>query len=447
MNNTMAETALSRNSKQEVFSLPVRDKTKVVAFYLPQFHITKENNEYWGEGFTEWRNVVRAKPNFVGHHQPQIPRDLGFYDLSNIESIRKQVSLAKQFGISGFAIYYYWFSGRRLLKTPLDLFFNSDIDFQYCLCWANENWTKRWDGGNNEVLERQNYEDGFEEKFIQSIQGYLKDARYIRVNGRPLLIVYRIKDLPNPGQSIGRLKKAAKDCGCGDIEVSIVDFYDVTTCSEVNADSLVEFPPHKFTDDETAPTKSLIPQIINNSFRGNLCCYSKVISSAIKREYNSEKRYLGVMPGWDNTARRQDTPLTVIYNTPILFEGWLRYARAWSRKNKAEIIFVNAWNEWAEGAHLEPDLHDNKDYLLSILRSQYYSVSETLEDVKQSVRELCATSEIQVGVNKKTKDNDHNERAYLQPNFIFMVKQWIKTHPVLYRVLRPIYIMTKRVIQ
>ena len=444
MRNTITEKALSVTQSEKVYDFPKKDTTKVIAFYLPQFHITEENNEYWGEGFTEWRNVVKAKPNFEGHHQPQIPRDLSFYDLSNIKAIEKQVDLAKRYGVSGFAIHFYWFSGKRLLRTPLDLLYKSDIDFQYCLCWANENWTKKWDGGNNEILEKQNYEEGFEEKFIKDIEIYLNDKRYIRVKDRPLLIIYRIKDFPEPKKSIQRLKKAAIDYGIGDIEVAIVDFYDVSSCAEVGADSLVEFPPHKFTGPETAPSLSLFPKIINPSFRGSLSCYTKVILSSIERVYNSEKRYLGLVPGWDNTARRQNTPLTILYNTPELFESWLRYARAWSRSNNSELLFINAWNEWAEGAHLEPDLRDNKDYLLAILRSQYYSEQETLQEIKTSTTDVCITNErMQIELNECAATKDDINSQALQPNLLFIAKQWVKKHPALYKVVYPVYLIFK----
>ena len=169
----------------------VRDQSKLIAFYLPQFHRIPENSDWWGPGFTEWHNVVRARPNFEDHYQPHIPRELGFYDLTYVDVMREQAELASLFGIYGFCFHYYWFSGRRILELPVDNFLKSDIDINFCLCWANENWTRTWDGANDGILLEQKYAEGDETLFINSLIEAFSDSRYIKVNGKPLLVVYR----------------------------------------------------------------------------------------------------------------------------------------------------------------------------------------------------------------------------------------------------------------
>ncbi|RUU43132.1 hypothetical protein EOD08_12410, partial [Mesorhizobium sp. M6A.T.Ca.TU.002.02.2.1] len=174
------------------------DDSKLIAFYLPQFHRIDENSEWWGPGFTEWTNVARATPNFVGHNQPKIPRDLGYYDLTHPNTMREQVEIAKLYGLHGFCFYHYWFSGRRVLETPANLFLESDLDFKFCMCWANENWTRAWDGDTKNVLLEQKYAEGDAEAFIDGMLAYFGDQRYIKIDGAPLLVVYRAKEIPNP---------------------------------------------------------------------------------------------------------------------------------------------------------------------------------------------------------------------------------------------------------
>ena len=200
----------------------LRDDSKLIAFYLPQYHRIAENSEWWGPGFTEWTNVVKGKPNFDGHYQPHLPREFGFYDLSNVEVMREQAEMAKLYGVGAFCFYYYWFSGRRILEKPIDNFLASDIDIDYCLCWANENWTRTWDGDTKSVLMHQKYEESDPLVFISSLLPHFRDRRYIRVNGKPMLVVYRAKDIPNvknvfasmaQGGNRSRLSRLAYRCG------------------------------------------------------------------------------------------------------------------------------------------------------------------------------------------------------------------------------------------
>jgi lipopolysaccharide biosynthesis protein len=363
-----------------------KDNAKLIAFYLPQFHRIPENSAWWGPGFTEWTNVAKARPNFEGHHQPQIPRELGFYDLSSTAVLREQAELARLAGLSGFCFYHYWFSGRRILETPVNNFLASDISFPFCACWANENWTRTWQGDEKSVLLEQHYEENDEERLIESLAPLFRDARYIKVSEKPLFVVYRIKELPNPTQSIQKWRNAASRLGFPGLHIAVVDFYDITDPREVGADALVEVPPHKFNGAENSPTQP--PAVTNPSFQGRFVDYRSVIAQSAAREVPPYTLYRGAMPGWDNTARRQDTPLTVVNSSPALFGAWLRYLRAWTSITRAScpdpFLFINAWNEWGEGCHLEPDLRDGLGSIEECGRSEWVAALDPVATVDEA---------------------------------------------------------------
>jgi hypothetical protein len=351
-----------------------KDQSKLIAFYLPQFHRVAENSEWWGPGFTEWNNVSRAKPNFEGHVQPNIPRDLGYYDLGNVETMREQADLARIYGIGGFCFYHYWFSGRRILSTPVDNFLKSDISMDFCLCWANENWTRTWDGDTKSVLLAQEYADGDAEAFFDSIADALGDERYIKISGEPLLLVYRAKAIPNAGKWFAIWRKRAQQLGFPGLHIAVVDFYDISHPNEVGADSLVEFPPHKFNGPQSRP--DVLPKITNSDFKGGIIDYQRVVLQSALRDVPRFKLFRGIIPSWDNTPRRQDTPVIVLNSSPRLYGAWLRYLRAYVRSESPEesgrLIFVNAWNEWGEGCYLEPDQKNGLSYLEQTLKSSFY---------------------------------------------------------------------------
>lgn len=403
-NKEPAFIALSqRQDLQSVTNSEVlRDQSKLIAFYLPQYHRIPENSEWWGPGFTEWTNVVKGKPNFADHYQPHIPRDLGFYDLSHPDVMREQAELAKLYGLHGFCFYYYWFSGRRILELPLENFLKSEIDINFCLCWANENWTRTWDGDTKSVLMGQNYAEGDDENFIASLVDYFNDIRYIRVDGKPMLVVYRAKELPNPSASFAKWRNLAQSYGFPGLHIVVVDFYDIARPDEVDADALVEFPPHKFNGPQSVP--EVVPTITNPEFAGGIVDYSKVIAQSAIRAAPQFKLYRGITPSWDNTARRQNTPTILVNSQPDLYGEWLRYLRAYTREhNPSEsdnFIFINAWNEWGEGCHLEPDQKWGMQYLEQTLKSSYYTDQpKTLDHVRENLlRKVAAKLANQRGV-------------------------------------------------
>ncbi|SDP58051.1 Glycosyltransferase WbsX [Phyllobacterium sp. YR620] len=364
------------------------DTSKLIAFYLPQFHRVKENSAWWGPGFTEWTNVARGRPNFDGHYQPHIPRELGFYDLSYVEPLAEQAALARQYGIHGFCFYHYWFSGRRILERPAENFLKSDIDIKFCLCWANENWTRTWDGDTRSVLLEQKYADGDDEAFIASLIDYFKDDRYIKIDGKPLLVVYHAKEIPNPKKSFAVWREFAKRQGFPDLHIAAVDFYDISAPEECGADALVEFPPHKFIGSESRPDRS--PVTTNPEFSGRFVDYRKMVAQSINRPVPAFRLYRGIIPSWDNTARRQNTATTIINSNPSLYGRWLRYLRAYTRTEfdtgEDNFIFINAWNEWGEGCHLEPDQKWGLSYLEETRDSSFYKRDHAAEQSIEAAR-------------------------------------------------------------
>lgn len=425
----------------------LRDEAKLIAFYLPQFHRIKENSEWWGDGFTEWTNVVRGKPNFEGHYQPHLPQYFGFYDLSNIEVIREQAEIAKLFGVYGFCFYHYWFSGRRILERPVDDFLKSDIEINFCLCWANENWTRTWDGDDKSVLLEQKYELGDDESFIASLIPYLKDPRYIKVNGNPLLLVYRAKALPEPKKSLSKWRTLVKEYGIEGLHICAVDFYDISDPAEVGADALVEFPPHKFNGPQNHP--HLMPVISNPNFSGGIVDYPKIVAQSLARAFPKFKLYRGIIPSWDNTARRQNTPTIIVNATPDLYGEWLSYLRAYTREHQKlddNFIFINAWNEWGEGCHLEPDLRWGSKYLEATYRSAFYSSEiRSQSKFKESIQNIVAIMKVNDDVAFPDQKLDasltlNNLTQYKPPSaFLQRVSYKLSKFPRLHKAAKWVY--------
>lgn len=328
---------------------------RLIAFYLPQFHPIPENDKWWGKGFTEWTNVTKARPWFAGHEQPQLPADLGYYDLRVDEVREEQARLAATYGISGFCYYYYWFNGRRLLEAPLDAMLKKGTpDFPFCICWANESWSRRWDGSEQELLMEQVHSPESDRKFIEDVIPILRDPRYIRVDGAPLLIVYRISLMPDPIAATETWRKVCKEAGIEKLHIAAVQSFGIEDPRSYGCDSAVEFPPHGISASEiTQEVEGLDPK-----FEGKIFDYRDLVSGDELKQDSKYDVFPGVMPSWDNTARRNGRGHVFHNATPNLYEEWLRSAIARAARQPVageQIVFINAWNEWAEGTHLEPD--------------------------------------------------------------------------------------------
>lgn len=442
----------------------VRDQAKLIAFYLPQFHRITENSEWWGTGFTEWTNVAKGRPNFDGHYQPHIPRDFGFYDLSNVEVMREQAEYARLYGITGFCFHYYWFSGRRILEQPINNFLKSDIQIDFCFCWANENWTRTWDGDTKSVLLEQKYADGDEEYFIQALADAFNDPRYIRVNNKPMLIVYRAKEMPNPTASIARWRAETERLGFSGLHVVVVDFYDISDPSEVGADALVEFPPHKFNGPQNQPDN--IPALSNASFTGGIVDYRKVVLQSALRPRPNFTLYRGIIPSWDNTARRQNNPTILVNATPSIYGAWLKFLRSYTRLNRPSpeenFIFINAWNEWGEGCHLEPDIRWGLGYLEETYRSAFFDgekaqSSEKNGRVLDSAREELLLKMVEISthdeVSKSISSIDYQKheevlRSYRPAsNIVRLIAAKLTGWPILYTAAKQTYKICVRLVR
>ncbi len=336
---------------------------KPIAFYLPQYHPVPENDEWWGRGFTEWSNVAKAIPEFIGHYQPKLPGELGFYDLRIREVQRRQVELAKQYGLYGFCFYFYWFGGKRLLEMPLEQFCaDTKINFPFCICWANENWTRQWDGMNEDVLIGQEHSPEDDIAFIEHISNYLKDDRYIRIDSKPLFIIYRPALLPEPKKTAERWREWCNKNGIGDIYLAFTHSFEHLDPREIGFDASIEFAPNTFI------LKDITSHfyIVNNNFNGRIFDYTSAIDLA--REYITPPyiKFRCLCPGWDNAARKPGRGVTLANATPDFYKEWLRILYEYTIKHfvkEERFIFINAWNEWAEGAYLEPDRKFGYAYL------------------------------------------------------------------------------------
>lgn len=333
------------------------DNIRIVALYLPQFHSIPENDLWWGEGFTDWRNVERARPNFVGHYQPRKPGELGYYDLNDTNVIRKQAALAREYGVDAFCFYYYWFAGKRLLERPLDRLLDEGIDFPFCVCWANENWTRRWDGRDSEILMAQAHSDDDDTAVIRDLTRYLRAPSYLRVDGKPLLLVYRVQLFPDFLRTSRLWRQECLDRGIGEIHLCMMETFELVN-RQVNprkygCDAAIEFPPH-----EMAEPLASFGRLLNPEFRGQVADYRDIAFRFATRPHPGYPRYRGAIAGWDNTARRQNDGLIFVNSSPGAFQAWLESVIRDSKLENApaeRLVFLNAWNEWAEGAYLEPD--------------------------------------------------------------------------------------------
>jgi TolA-binding protein len=342
------------------------DDVRLIAYYLPQFHPIPENDLWWGKGFTEWTNVTKAQPLFEGHYQPRLPADLGFYDLRLPEVRDAQARLAKKYGIYGFCYYYYWFAGKKLLNRPLDEILQSKHpNFPFCLCWANENWTRRWDGSEHDILIAQEHSFENNKAFAESLVPFMKDERYIRVNGKPLVLIYRANILSDIEETVKLWREVWRENDIGEVYLSGCLSFGQQSSEIVSwgFDAGVQFPPHG------VPAKSIDPIILGTpNYKGSIYDFTSVVENSLttKMPLLSEKEILSVMTAWDNTARKGKLGNAYIYASPELYELWLRGAIEKTKQiytGDEQLVFINAWNEWAEGTYLEPDRKYGHQYL------------------------------------------------------------------------------------
>jgi glycosyltransferase involved in cell wall biosynthesis len=337
---------------------------KVIAFYLPQFHEIPENNEWWGEGFTEWTNVRPCLPLFSGHYQPHVPGELGYYTLDSTATQHRQIELAKRYGVGGFCFYYYWFGGKRLLEKPVENFLSDEsLDFPFCICWANENWSRRWDGRDKDILIAQNHSEEDDLSFIMDVSRFLRDPRYIRVDGKPVLLIYRPSLLPSASTSAQRWRDWCRQNGIGEIFLACTESFDKGHPGKFGFDAAVEFPPNNSDNPDITDAVDAF-----DDYRSP-AVYDWTVFPSRSSKYDAPGHtvFRTVNPGWDNTARKGSNGRVFLNSTPEGYQTWLANAITDTcrrfEKPDHRLVFVNAWNEWAEGAHLEPDRRYGYAYL------------------------------------------------------------------------------------
>lgn len=351
--------------------------TKILAFYLPQYHCIPENDKWWGDGFTEWTNTSKAKPLFKGHNQPREPYDGNYYNLLNEGTRRWQADLAKKYNIYGFCYYHYWFNGKMLLEKPLEQVIElGEPDLPFCVCWANESWTRAWDGGEKQVLIAQEYgnKNDWKEHFNYLLKLF-KDKRYILIDNKPLLVIYRTSNICCCDEMIEYWNGLALQNGFNGIYFTeMLTSYQKKSYS-IHSEALIEMEP-MYTLNFELPITYRIRRKIKRGFSKllntntlNTFDYDFVWNNIInrKRTKSDKKIFPGAFVDWDNSPRKGKNGVVFKGASPEKFEKYL--AKQIQRVNKvcnSDFIFINAWNEWAEGTYLEPDTKNGYSYLEAV---------------------------------------------------------------------------------
>jgi hypothetical protein len=350
-------------------------RARVIAFYLPQYHPIPENDEWWGKGFTEWRNAAKAKPLFRGHYQPHVPADLGFYDLRVPETRIAQAEMARKYGVEAFCYFHYWFGGRRILERPFnEVLASGQPDFPFCLCWANQTWTGVWHGAENRILIEQTY-PGLEDHlahFDYLVKAF-KDPRYVRVEGKPLFMIYQPEDLPDAKGVTDLWRDLAKKTGLPGLFLVAEHPNPKWDPAPLGFDAVVavRLPPRRRSwTPWTLPRIKVTNKLLDVIKRPTVIDYEIATATMLQPAVPGIESYPCVVPNWDNTPRSGEKGLVLQNSTPEKFSALLRRAveRVQSLPDDRKIIFVKAWNEWAEGNHLEPDLLYGHDYLSALSR-------------------------------------------------------------------------------
>lgn len=387
---------------------------KTIAFYLPQFHPIPENDKWWGKGFTDWVNVTRAYPLFNGHFQPRLPADLGFYDLRLAEVRKEQANLAREYGLNGFCYHYYWFNGKKLLDLPLtEVLETGEPDFPFCVCYANENWTRRWDGQEHEILIKQEHSAENDRHFIRDLIPVFRDGRYIRIDNKPLLLVYRTSLFPDPHRTTNIWREEARKAGFEDLYLcKCQTFGDFEHPGKTGFDAMVEFPPHCVEIAYSYAYQDMVTAA-QPSFTGYVFDYPDTAVEFMNRQWPDYKLYKTVMLAWDNTARR-GLSANIFHNFSIdFYERWLaKVIKRTIQKfpDEEQIVFINAWNEWAEGTYLEPDQKYGMEYLEATQRA--ITAGQSWIEMVASLQKHGAPSDN--GIFRYVENRDDVELALLK---------------------------------
>lgn len=354
----------------------------LLTFYLPQFHRFSENDRFWGDGFTEWHNLPRSIPRFPGHYQPRIPRNLGFYDLTMLDTLAAQVELAKSAGVGAFAFYYYRFDHGRVMERPLELFLNSSLEMPFVLIWVNESWRKRRAGTSKlicgedfTVTLKQNYLPENEEALLQDFARHFSDRRYVRVAGRPLFVIYSPSNIPDARVAISRWRTALTSrCGSEPLML-MAQTYDDYDPRVYGLDGAIEFPPHKMWNDSSLHE---VPNAYSPNYCGRACRYEEFVEFSLAAAEPDFPLVKTALPGWDNDPRYPNNGFTVYASSPKKYEDWLTVLLRKAQERPlfgTPVVAVNAWNEWAECAYLEPDIYYGSSYLNATARALVAAMS------------------------------------------------------------------------
>ncbi len=373
----------------------INRNARPIAFYLPQFHPTPENDAWWGRGFTEWTNVAKARPLFRGHDQPHVPADLGFYDLRLPETRLAQAELAREHGIASFCYWHYWFAGRRMLERPFNEVLKSgQPDFPFCLAWANQTWSGVWHGEPDRILIEQTYPglEDYRAHFYAVLEAF-GDERYITVDGKPLFVVYYPYGLPQPRQFTDCWRELAVEVGLKGLylaaiampgwmpeehgfDASIVNnpavAFNHLSCFQVHIDKACRKLSGK-------TLKQAYHQALSRLFpRPTVYLYRDVIRYMLPELARDFEQYPCVMPNWDNTPRSGANGYVFHNSTPELFRVHLHQAieQVARKPPDRRLVFIKSWNEWAEGNYLEPDVRFGRSYLEVIQEEVRYTDSQ-----------------------------------------------------------------------
>lgn len=373
---------------------------KVLSYYLPQFDTNPINDKWHGKGFTEWTKVAAAQPLFYGHYQQHIPhKDIGYYHLTSPDVLAKQAKMMKESGVYGQIFYHYWFSGKLILEKPAQILLaNKDIDMPFCFCWANENWTKKWDGNDAETILEQKYSQSDAKSFIGYLIPFFKDERYIKIDGRPVLYIYRVSSFPNFHEYKQAWEEECRKEGIAPLFLVATLIRGVASPHEYGMDAAVERAPYDWGEVSKSKIKDQI-----ETYKENFCNvfdYEKIADHYSGIDYNiGYPVYKSLFTIWDNTARYGEKAYIVHNSTPARFQEWLHNLISYSKEKLPEnqqFIIINAWNEWAEGAHLEPDEKFGYAYLNSIGR-ELFNVSNDIKTFSQG-SDVIIDKNLNVGI-------------------------------------------------